>query len=184
MSRPMIVVTALVAAALGSATSAWLATRTTGEQPTLDLLQEPDSDRKSARRPRRPFESLRPEISQEEQQVLPGLHGRGDVDAYLHKLAERARAQGRVSAVEVEPGMSAIFALRGQIPEGELLAMADDFDGRMQALTAELGATPRPSPPDFDDALGQVHHAEDPAAREAAIRQALDALEPLPEPAR
>ncbi|MCB9715720.1 MAG: hypothetical protein H6712_17755 [Myxococcales bacterium] len=183
MSRPL-VVTALLAAALGSATTAWLSASADPpheEEPLPLRLAGAGGERPRARP--RPRVSLRPRITEEEERELPGLHGRVDVEAYLDRLVARARAQGRVTAVEVEPGMSAIFALRSSMPEGELLAMADDFDARMQSLSAELGAIPRPPSPDLDEALAALRD-DDPLRREEAIERALEAIEPLDEPAR
>jgi hypothetical protein len=182
MSRPLFV-TALLAAALGSATTAWLAASAPAAPPSelaADALARPTH----ARVPRRPHVDLRPSIEHEEERALPGLHGRADVEAYLDRLEARARAQGRVTAVEIEPGMTAIFALRGPLPEGEVLALAEAFDARMQALGAELGAAARPAPPRFEEALAALARAEGSDAREAATRVALDALEPLDEPTR
>lgn len=181
MSRPLIA-TALLAAALGSATTAWLVAsgRTAPTTAAADVHVRPAPARAPAPRGL----DLRPSIEQEEQLALPGLHGRADVEAYLERLEARARAQGRVTAVEIEPGMTAIFALRGTVPEPDVLAMADDFDARMQALGAELGAAARPSPMGVEQAFAALEEAEDPRAREAATRQVLDGLESLDEPAR
>lgn len=182
MSRSL-VVTALLAAALGSSTTAWLAT-TEPSSPDPIVLHEGAAGPRAVTSSPRPRLDLRPRIEQEQQRELPPLRDRDDVDAYLERLVSRARVQGRVTAVEVEPGMSAIFALRGSMPEAQLLALADDFDARMQALSAELGASPRSSAPDFDEALFALHDARDPVARGEAIERVLEALEPLDEPAR
>jgi hypothetical protein len=181
MSRPLIA-TALLAAALGSATTAWLVAsdRAAPTPEAEDVRVGPTH----ARAPEPRGLDLRPSIEQEEQLALPGLRGRVDVEAYLERLEARARANGRVTAVEIEPGMTAIFALRDTMPEPDVLAMADDFDARMQALGTELGAAARPSPPDLEQALAALAEAEGPRAREAATRRVLDGLEPLDEPAR
>lgn len=186
MSRTL-VVTAMLAAALGSATTVWLTTK--GEEaraePSLALHMGAGPREAEPRRARsRPRIDLRPRIEEEEARELPGLSGRADVEAYLDRLVARARAQGHVTAVEVEPGMSAIFGLRGTLAEGEVLAMADDFDARMQALSTELGASPAAPPPALDEALAQIAGADDPLARQDAIDDALEALEGLDEPER
>ncbi len=181
MSRPLIA-TALIAAALGSATTAWLVVsdRAAATPEATDV----QARRVPARAPTRRTLDLRPEIEREEERALPELHGRADVEAYLERLEARARAQGRVTAVEIEPGMTAIFTLRGRVSEEDVLAMADDFDTRMQALGVELGTTARPASPDVERAFAALARAEGPRAREAATREVLDGLETLDEPAR
>ncbi len=182
MSRSLVVTTVL-ASALASATTVWLTTLGASGDPSA---AEPEAHVQASRprRVRRPRVDLRPRIEQEEARALPGLNGKEDVAQYLDQLEARARAQGHASALEIEPGMTAIFALRGDVPESEMLAMADAFDARMQALSAELGAPPRPEVPALEDALARVQRSDDPEDRAQATREALEALETLDEPAR
>lgn len=185
MSR-LLFATSLLATALGSSTAVWLVVArplTSTSQAHPEAHAEAHA-KPAPRRTRRPHLDLRPRIVEEEQRELPGLSDRTDVEAYLDRLEARARAQGQATAVEIEPGMTAIFALRGTEPEEQVLAMADAFDARMQAVSAELGAVERPVPPSFEEGLAALARAEDPEDQQAAIREALDAIEDLDEPTR
>ena len=61
-----------------------------------------------------------------------------ELDAYLARLEQRARAQGKVTALEVEPGFAAI--LRSNLPDSD--RRLTEFGQRQARLSAELDGRP------------------------------------------
>jgi len=87
--------------------------------------------------PRAP-ETVRPRIEAAVERALPRLHDAHDLDRYLGDLESAARAQHHVTAVELEPGMRAIFALQGELGAEETIQRSREFSLRMTRLSAEL----------------------------------------------
>jgi hypothetical protein len=93
----------------------------------------------SAERP----EDLRPRVQGAVAGALDELGSapdRASVEALLARLEAQARANGRVSALEVEPGLAAIAAIETTLAPGEAAAWQGAFGARMQALSSELRA--------------------------------------------
>lgn len=67
-----------------------------------------------------------------------GLDTPEAVDAYLDRLEKRAREQGKVTAVEIEPGITAIDRLRGSLGEERVAEKRNRFSRRMEQLQWEL----------------------------------------------
>lgn len=84
-------------------------------------------------------QSLRPAIEAEIEKETAGLDTEGAVDAYLDRLERRARAQGKVTAVEIEPGMVAIQRLGAVLGHKAVMEKQARFGDRMQKLQSELG---------------------------------------------
>jgi hypothetical protein len=109
-----------------------------------------------------------------------------DLEGYLASLERRARAQGRVTALEVQPGMALAESLTGD-PE-----RARQFARRMETVQRELsapraGAAPSPSrqaapatPSAVVDALaGRIGAESDGPRRQVLIREYLEAAQAL-----
>jgi hypothetical protein len=60
-------------------------------------------------------EDVRPRIAEAIRTEVEPLQGREDVASYLDRLRARAVAQGRVTALEVEPGVAAIERLAPEL---------------------------------------------------------------------
>ncbi len=81
-------------------------------------------------------------IIRREAEPLGQARGQRQLDAYLARLEARARAKGKVTALEVEPGLAAIRAHQPGKP-GAMARMAA-YSSRMVRLSAELsGKSPR-----------------------------------------
>jgi hypothetical protein len=63
------------------------------------------------------------------------LEDRAQLDAYLDRLESQAREKGRVTALEVEPGMRAIELLAPELGPEASLRLRADFAKRMRALS-------------------------------------------------
>jgi hypothetical protein len=74
---------------------------------------------------------------------LPALKSADDVKRYLDELATQARHNGHVTALEVEPGISALQARQATIGAEQTLKLMLEFATRMNALSRELrGSAP------------------------------------------
>jgi hypothetical protein len=82
-------------------------------------------------------------IEQEIQKETGGLNSEPAVDAYLDRLERRARQQGKVTAVEIEPGFVAIQRLDAALGSKRVLEKQAQFSGRMERLQQELGVLRR-----------------------------------------
>jgi len=80
---------------------------------------------------------MRQRVARAIAEETPGLDSEPAVDAYLVQLERRARERGRVSALEVEPGVAAIHRLP---PGAATNQKRDAFTVRMSRLSAELDA--------------------------------------------
>jgi hypothetical protein len=80
-----------------------------------------------------------------EREVRP-LHGRAPVESYLAQLEQRARARGRVSALEVEPGLEALRQNTDEIGPADSIRLSTVFSERMVNLGRELGSTKGENP--------------------------------------
>jgi hypothetical protein len=60
------------------------------------------------------------------------------VDAYLNQLQGRARRQGRVTALEVEPGLAALARFRDELGSDELFRRQERFKLAVLQLAREL----------------------------------------------
>lgn len=82
--------------------------------------------------------SMRAAIDQAVRTETQGLDTPEAVDAYLDRLESRARAQGKVTAVEIEPGITAIDRLRSSLGEERVLEKRNQFSRRMEQLQFDL----------------------------------------------
>jgi hypothetical protein len=97
-----------------------------------------------------------------------------ELSQYLDSLEARARAQGKVTALEIEPGFEMI---RRQSPDPDLIGR---FSDRMLKVQAELNGTPPSMTPDpqaihreLEAVLPAIGGAPDQAERQALIRKYL-----------
>lgn len=102
---------------------------------TLLVRSREDSGTVPSARP-----NLRAAIDQEIHRETGGLNSEAAVDAYLDRLERRARQQGKVTAVEIEPGFVAIQRLDPALGSKRVLEKQAQFSGRMERLQQELGA--------------------------------------------
>jgi hypothetical protein len=106
--------------------------------------------------------------------------GPASLEDYLATLEARARTQGRVSALEVEPGLEMI---QRHDQTGEKLLQ---FARRMQALQRELASDDEKAEPSappeqrLDMLSARIAQAESEAARQAAVRAYLETVGELP----
>jgi hypothetical protein len=68
---------------------------------------------------------------------LPRLRSAADLDAYLDALLREASAQGRASALQVEPGLQAIGKLGARLGDAAARERARTFSARMRAIGKE-----------------------------------------------
>ena len=127
--------------------------------------------------------SVREEIRRRRQENAERLTTSAAVDAYLEELKAHARANGVVTALEVQPGVEALESLTEQLGDQETIRRSEAFLNEMALLSRELhGETNAPVPaPDLDRLLNAVEQATDSSARQTAIRAYLSAAEQLPE---
>jgi hypothetical protein len=106
------------------------------------------------------------------------VRGRESLDRFLEMLEARARAQGKVTALEVEPGI-AMIELHSKDPEE-----VSRFSERMQRLQEEFaragakpdgGASPTP-----EDLLSRMAQAKNDSDKQALVRQFLQTVSELP----
>jgi hypothetical protein len=124
---------------------------------------------------------LRPALRARVAAVLAEQRRGHELDVYLDQLAQAARAQGHVSALEVSPGLAAIEAA---YPED--LERSGAFARRMEALQRELGQTtagPDDPPPGVTTAslLQALSTTAAGAERDKLVRQTITAIGRLPE---
>lgn len=67
------------------------------------------------------------------------VEDRAQLEEYLDRLESQARDKGRVTALEVEPGLSAIALLEPELGPEESLKLQTRFANRMMALSLEGG---------------------------------------------
>jgi hypothetical protein len=124
---------------------------------------------------------LRPAIRARVAAVLAEGRRGHELDLYLDELERAARAQGRVTALEIVPGLEAIeAAYPGDMEKGPAFAR------RMEDLQRQLGqAPPGPAEPPPGVTAGSLLQAIATApagpARDKLIPQALTAIGRLPE---
>jgi hypothetical protein len=108
-----------------------------------------------------------------------GVTGRESLDRFLDVLEARARAQGKVTALEVEPGIAMI---ERHSSDPEEIAR---FSERMQRLQQELSAgTAKPdTAPNvaLEAVLERAARAGGDAERQALVREYLEAVHRLPD---
>jgi hypothetical protein len=120
-----------------------------------------------------PVAMLPPAVQREVETAVPTLHSEGDVDRYLAELQARARRQGRVTAVEVEPGVQAIAQLEASLPPGRAVEKLAEWQQQMSALSRELQPpAPAENPAQLLTAIGRTHKEE---ARQELIARYLQA---------
>jgi hypothetical protein len=84
-------------------------------------------------------ERLQEEIANEVARQDPVLHSEAELVRYLDTLEEKARTKGRVSAMEVEPGLRALNRLEHDFLSEEQAALIRvAFTDRMAALSRSL----------------------------------------------
>jgi hypothetical protein len=76
---------------------------------------------------------------------LPALKSAEDMTRYLDELAAQARRNGHVTALEVEPGMTALQARQPMLGAAQTMKLMLGFAARMNALSQELRSA-RPAP--------------------------------------
>jgi hypothetical protein len=104
-----------------------------------------------------------------------------DIDAYLDSLEDRARNNGKVTALEVEPGIALIHK-KCVDPD-----RVGQFSARMLRLQHELRGDPEPLPSldrlavrkRLDELLEQIRYPQGEAKKQALIRQYLDLTQHL-----
>lgn len=103
-----------------------------------------------------------------------------ELSRYLDSLETRARAQGKVTALEIEPGIEMI---RLHSPDPDLIGR---FSDRMLKVQAELNGTPPPTTPDpqaihreLEAILQAIRGAPDDAERQGLIRKYLASAQQL-----
>jgi hypothetical protein len=85
----------------------------------------------------------------------PTLHNAHDIDGYLADLEAHARQNGKVTALEVEPGLMAIREHAEQLGTEEALRKSDEFAQKMARLSAQLDGRPLNAPPPLAPRLPQ-----------------------------
>jgi hypothetical protein len=132
---------ALLALAAGaSATALWQLRPTAPSTPVaVAHVEEPLVAAPVVATALRAPEAVRPRIEAAVAEALPRIHDPRDLDRYLGDLEHSARAQRHVTALEVEPGMQAIFAMQGELGAEETLVRSREFAQRMMRLSVELG---------------------------------------------
>jgi hypothetical protein len=103
------------------------------------------------------------------------------VEAYIAQLEARARAKGKVTALEVEPAMAAIEALEDEIGPERVMEKLSAVNRRMGELSARLeGRSLEPPPPaDLDRLAMQIARSDGEDVRQRLIRSYLEAAEEL-----
>ena len=86
----------------------------------------------------RPTQSLRPEIRKLERTEVAALKDRADTERYLAELHFRARREGRVTALHIEPGFAAI----------DRFAKDDEWALKQRASSTRKPRRSRPSWPE------------------------------------
>lgn len=85
-------------------------------------------------------QSVRAQVRRIVREEVEGLATREEVEAYLDRLVERARARGAVTALDVEPGFAAIDQIAPEMGAESAERLRWRFDNRMMELGTELEA--------------------------------------------
>jgi hypothetical protein len=127
-----------------------------------------------------PTVDVRAQVRRAVEEKAPALKSASDVEHYLSDLESQARRNGKVTALEVEPGMQAIAQLRGELGRERAMELELAFGQKMARISAERDRRDGPqAAPDLDELARQVEHPASADAREAAIRQYLEAAQAL-----
>jgi hypothetical protein len=130
--------------------------------------------------PAAPHVSMRAQIRQAIETDVAPLHSEGDVDRYLGDLEARARRNGRVTALELEPGIRAIQRLADELGHERADEKLAAFAQKMTRLAAEVDGRERPAPPpDLDDLARRIERASG-AERDTLVRRYQEATHTLP----
>jgi hypothetical protein len=87
-------------------------------------------------------EKLQEEIAKEVERQDPVIQTEADLARYLGELESAARRKGRVSALEVEPGLRALARLEyGALGEERAMQLRTAFTDKMSGLSRELDPT-------------------------------------------
>jgi hypothetical protein len=126
-------------------------------------------------------QSTRMEIARIIRQEVEPLRGVEQVEAYLARLEARARAKGRVTALEVEPGIAAIRGLLPRIGQKRVRLQVTAFGRRMTSLAARLdGRTLSKAPVDLPRLARRIERAPDKATRHRLVRRYIEEAHSLP----
>jgi hypothetical protein len=101
-----------------------------------------------------------------------------DLERYLDSLEQRARAQGQVTALELEPGRALAESVTGDQER------ANQFGRRMERVQRELSGAPAaavPSAASVEALAARINAETDNQRRQALIREYMDAAQALPD---
>jgi hypothetical protein len=119
---------------------------TTTEAPAPPPRRANDDDKPE---PETAPRNIRAEVEQKVEADRPRLNSAHDVDSYLVDLEARARRNGRVTALEIEPGVMAIREHEAQLGPDQALQKTAEFTQKMARLSAELDKRPLNQEPPF-----------------------------------
>jgi hypothetical protein len=128
--------------------------------------------------------ALRDHVQRIVESEVAALDSVAGLRSYLAELEKRAAAKGRVSLVEIEPGLEAIRKFQQELGEHGAAEASAEFSTRMQklsqALTPAAFAAPRAAAAERGSLLEAARTGRDEITRELAIKTYLDAIDGLP----
>lgn len=145
------------------------------------LVAPPDEARSREPAKASPVMDMRGEIRRVAENELSPIVTARDLDRYLADLEVRARRNGQVTMLEVEPGVQAIRKIESQSGPERVMERIADFRGRMAVLSAHLDGRDGPvPPPDIDDLARQIERTppEQRGPLNMRLNHALLALDP------
>jgi hypothetical protein len=120
-------------------------------------------------------QNMRQLIAQVVDEEVSSLRGSHKVGAYLKTLKQRALSQGKVTALEVEPGIEAIRTMESEIGPEETEKRVKAFANEMAALSKQLGGIPDPPAPptgrEVNNLLDEIAGEEDNEFKQQAIKE-------------
>jgi hypothetical protein len=117
------------------------------------------------------------EIDQVEEARLPTITTERQLDAYLVELEGQARANHRVSALEIEPAIEAIRRLGSTLGPQRTFERIRAYSQKMRQLSEQLdGRDVKKKPVDLDRLAGDIPRASSESRRQELIRDYVDSL--------
>jgi hypothetical protein len=130
--------------------------------------------------PPAPEKEMLTEIDQVEEARLPTITTERQLDAYLVELEAQARANHKVSALEVQPAIEAIRRLGSTLGPERTFERIRAYSQKMSQLSAELDARDmKKKPVDLDRLAADIPRASTESMRQELIRQYVDSLREL-----
>jgi hypothetical protein len=131
---------------------------------------------------------LRPRVAQaigEAVQKVGAMRDEAAVRALLSELEQRARRQGVVTAMEIEPGLAAIETLEDAVGIDGVQLRQAEFAARMTALTrAQAKPAPAAQVPAVESIAREIERTPSAEARAQLVAQYVRAADLLPEDQR